>query len=121
LELIPTLFPPPGVRLEGGGSSGNGGSWYTTAQATTDMPLEALSSYFTDQLTKAGWEQSAKASTDPAVITVWKVKSDEPWRGVFIVMSSNDPRERLLMLHLQGPLPRHGGGYARSGMSRRRR
>lgn len=83
------------------------------------MPLDALASYFEDQLTRAGWDRLANSSTEAAVISVWKVKSDEPWRGVLIVMLSEEPRERSLMLHLQGPHPGFGG-YATSVMARRR-
>jgi hypothetical protein len=75
------------------------------------MGVDALESYFADQLVKQDWKRLTSASTADAAISVWAAPK-ESWRGLLVVMSSGAGNERSLVLHMQGPPSEIGGGYA---------
>ena len=80
MELMPSLFPPPGIRLEGGGGGGGDSHWFTQATAFTDMPVDELARYVADQLLNAGWRQLASTGGSEATCSVWEVPSKDGWR-----------------------------------------
>lgn len=111
MRLVPGLSAPPGVKVEGGGSSGGDSNWTTQARATTDMTPQELEAYFGQQLSGAEWTRLAGDSSDQWAWSGWGIDKEPKWHGVLIVMALPSHRERMLLLHLQGP-PQSRGGFA---------
>jgi hypothetical protein len=107
-ELMPSLYGPPDVPMEGGGGGGGDSHWSTQATATTTMPPAELTRYFEEQLAATGWTRIAGGSADVAAWSAWDIPSKKGWHGVLIVMTSGESDERSLMLHLQGPSTKPG-------------
>src|ERR1700731_1853577 len=56
---LPSLKPPPGVRIQSSGSGGGGSGWSADASAQTEMAPMELEAYFAKQLEAAGWGRAA--------------------------------------------------------------
>lgn len=120
MEALPSLYPPPGVEVQGGGSGGSESSWASHAQAMTAMAPRELEPYFANQLTTAGWKRLARGDSDASAWSGWTVPSKKGWHGLLIVMAT-DADQRMLVLQLQGPPRRQSGAWSQaiSGLIRR--
>jgi hypothetical protein len=120
MELLPALYPPDGVGMEGGGGGGSDASWSSHATATTTMPVAELESFFAAQLARDGWTRLAGDSGDVTAWSSWKVGAKGDWRAVLIVLASPEGDERWLTVHMQRRSD-HCGGWASAVSTLRRR
>jgi hypothetical protein len=100
---LPSLKPPPGVRIKSSGSGGSGSGWSTDASAQTEMAPMELEAYFAKQLEGAGWGRLAGSADDYFAWSSWLVPEVPPapeWHGVLIVLADL-PGRRSLSLRME--------------------
>lgn len=95
---LPSLKPPPGVRITSAGSGGGGAGWSADAHAQTEMLPMELEAYFAEQLEAAGWGRVAGSADESFAWSSWLVPEVPPapeWRGVLIVVADFPGRRSL--------------------------
>jgi hypothetical protein len=97
---LPSLKPPPGVRIKSSSSSsgGSGSGWSNDAIARTDMPPMELEAYFAKQLEAAGWARVAGSADEFFAWSSWLVPQlpeAAELRGVLIVLADFPGRRSL--------------------------
>jgi hypothetical protein len=116
-SMLPSLKPPPGVRLRPEGVSGGGGTWKSDAQAQTEMPPMELEAFFARQLELAGWGRMSGSADDAFAWSSWLIPNSGEWRGLLLVLAAF-PGWRHVSVRAEMIPPgghRHGGGYSVSG------
>jgi hypothetical protein len=102
---LPSLKPPPGVRIKSSSSGGSGSGWSNDATAQTEMPPMELQAYFAKQLEGAGWGRVAGSADEFFAWSSWLVPDVPPapeLRGVLIVLA-DAPGRRSLSLRAEIP------------------
>lgn len=112
MDLMPVLYAPDGVLMEGVGGGGSDQDWSSTAAAKTGMPVADLESFFADQLLRAGWTRLARDSSHTAAWSSWTVSGRDEWRAISMVVAAPDADERWVSLRMRRRLKRGGGGWA---------
>lgn len=100
---LPSLKPPPGVRIQSSGSGGGGRGWSTEATAKTEMAPMQLEAFFAEQLQAAGWGRVTGSADDLFAWSSWLVPAVPPareWRGVLEVLAAF-PGDRALRLWVE--------------------
>ncbi|MFL5563357.1 MAG: hypothetical protein ACJ79K_17970 [Gemmatimonadaceae bacterium] len=104
--LFPTLVPPAGVQMRGGGGGSSGvDSRVDAARYRTTMAPSALIQHFAAQLEKAGWKTGALLTGDG--LAVQSVEANDtkgrPWRGTLTVIAlGSDLSAELRMSRTDG-------------------
>lgn len=117
MDLMPVLYAPEGVVMEGGGGGGSDHDWSSNASAQTAMPVADLESFFADQLLRAGWTRLAGDSSQTIAWSSWTVSGRDEWRAISIVVAAPDADERWLSVRMRRKVQRGRGGWA-SAVSR---
>ena len=100
---VPTLQPPAGVEVQGGGTSTGGDSWSVSARATGGVTATGLLDHYIAEMKRAGWTQAARHATDSLGVATFTKPADEgePWYALLTVMP--EPRQaRSFGLDLRG-------------------
>lgn len=119
MELMPALYAPPGVEMEGGGGGGGDAHWSSQATAKTNMPLPELEGFFARQLSRSGWTRLSGGSAEVTAWSSWKIAGKDDWRGLLIVLASPEDDERWLTVYVQRRSHRgRGWASAVSGFAR---
>jgi hypothetical protein len=87
---LPSLKPPPGVRIKSASSGGSGSGWSSDAAAQTEMLPMELEAYFAKQLEGAGWGRVAGSADEFFAWSSWLVPQlpeAAELRGVLIVLA----------------------------------
>ena len=95
---LPSLKPPPGVRIKSSSSGGSGSGWSNDARAQTEMPPMQLEAYFAKQLEGAGWARVAGSADEFFAWSSWLVPQlpeAAEWRGVLVVLADFPGRRSL--------------------------
>ena len=95
---LPSLKPPPGVRIQSSGSGGGGSGWSSDAAAQTEMPPMELEAYFAKQLEGAGWGRVAGSADESFAWSSWLVPQlpeAAELRGLLIVLADFPGRRSL--------------------------
>jgi len=95
---LPSLKPPPGVRIESSSSGGTGSGWSNDATARTEMPAMQLEAYFAKQLEAAGLGRVAGSADEFFAWSSWLVPQlpdAAELRGVLIVLADFPGRRSL--------------------------
>jgi hypothetical protein len=95
---LPSLKPPPGVRITSSSSGGGGSGWSNVAVAQTEMAPMKLEAHFAKQLDAAGWGRVAGSADDFFAWSSWLVPDLPPapeLRGVLIVLADSPGRRSL--------------------------
>jgi hypothetical protein len=118
-SMLPSLKPPPGVRLRPEGTGGGGGMWKSDARAQTEMPPMELEAYFAKQLEGAGWGRMSGSADDTFAWSSWLIPDSGEWRGVLLVVAPFPGwRHVSVRAEMAEPGGFRGGGYAVSGLTR---
>jgi hypothetical protein len=95
---LPSLKPPPGVRITSSSSGGGGSGWSNDAVAQTEMTPMELEAYFAKQLEGAGWGRVVGSADEFFAWSSWLVPDVQPapeLRGVLIVLADSPGRRSL--------------------------
>jgi hypothetical protein len=95
---LPSLKPPPGVRITSSSSGGSGSGWSNDAVAQTEMAPMQLEAHFASQLDGAGWGRVAGSADEFFAWSSWLVPDVPPapeLRGVLIVLADSPGRRSL--------------------------
>ena len=90
-SVLPTLKPPPGVKLQPEGTGGGGGTWRSDARAHTEMASSELEAHFARQLEVAGWGRLSGSADEFFAWSSWLVPSvptARESRGVLLVLAA---------------------------------
>ena len=87
-SMLPSLKPPPGVRLRPEGVSGGGGTWKSDARAQTEMPAIELEAFFAKQLELAGWGRMTGSADEAFAWSSWLIPDSGDWRGLLVVLAA---------------------------------
>jgi hypothetical protein len=88
---LPPLTPPPGVRVQRGGSGGGGGEVNSQAQLSgTALVPAAIVGHYAAQLVAAGWTASEPAISPRVAAQFFEAKdtADAAWEGVLMAAGS---------------------------------
>jgi hypothetical protein len=94
-EVIPTLSPPAGARQQGGGGSSGTDEASTSAKLKTHLTIDVLLKHYTNQLSQAGWTQTAEGVSGPLAWNTWKFtyEEQESWHGLFFILKTPEKQE----------------------------
>ena len=102
MERMPSLRPPAGVMVSGGGFGGSDEGWTAHAIARTDLGVSDLESHLSVQLTDAGWSRLGGSVDDVVGWSSWRAPGDDAWTGLLLVLRPAGPDQLTLMLRLEG-------------------
>ncbi|CAN5811852.1 hypothetical protein BH23GEM8_BH23GEM8_09220 [soil metagenome] len=100
---IPSLTPPPGARVEGGGSGSGGDRADARATIWTEESASDLVAHYAAQLVEHGWRAGAESSAADHAVRTWTLSDEagEEWHGILLATTaSGDPERRELLLRL---------------------
>ena len=109
-RLLPRLTTPEGVELLPGSGGGGGGGFpgrrsaSSTANLTTERPLQDIADDYNAQLVDAGWEQSDSAVSGGVAWSGWTFTDETGarWGGTFTITASpTDDGEYAAWLMIQ--------------------
>jgi len=96
-DRVPQLSSPANVALSAAGSQPIGpGIWGSNATATTTMSVQALESFYAQQLVAAGWARVEGEAGDALSWSSWQLPGDGDYTGFLYVRVGGVANQRLL-------------------------
>ncbi|KAA3648447.1 MAG: hypothetical protein DWQ07_05485 [Chloroflexi bacterium] len=105
--FFPTLSDPPGARRPGGGGGGNSDKRGMSFDLITDLSIEDIHQYYTEQLEAEGWTSiSEKLETDQ-VTSYWERQTDtgQVWPAILEITTKPVIAEANYAVELRAILP----------------
>ena len=101
MERMPSLRPPAGVMISGGGFGGSSEGWTAHATARTDLSVSDLESHLSAQLTDAGWSRLGGSVDEVVGWSSWRAPEGDAWTGLLLVLRPLGPGQLTLMFRLE--------------------